>query len=366
MRLSPTLSMYIGRHFLASFAVLFCIFLAVIVMFDIVELMRRAATRPEISVGTIFQMALLRLPHIGQQAFHFAALCGGMAVFWRLTRTNELVVTRAAGVSAWQFLLPVLAIAFFLGVVKVTVASPLAAALLAKYERLEATLLKGQRSVFALSDTGLWLRQSVGSVQSVIHAAFIVPQGLDIELHDVDIIVTEGQDKFAGRMWAEKASLRDGFWHLKTVRVFQPDKPPQHEKERWLETDLSLTKIQESFAPPETMSFWALPAFIATLENAGFSAMRHRLHWHVLLASPLLMCAMVLLAATFTLRHNRRGGTTLVIGLGLMTAFFFYLFSDIVYALGLSDSIPVTLAAWTPTGVSTLLGLAMLLHLEDG
>ncbi|MSO53734.1 MAG: LPS export ABC transporter permease LptG [Rhodospirillales bacterium] len=366
MRLSPTLSMYIGRHFLASFATLFCLFLAVIVMFDIVELMRRAASRPEIGVGLIFQMALLRLPHIGQQSFHFAALCGGMLVFWRLTRTNELVVTRAAGVSAWQFLLPVLGVAFLLGVVKVTIASPLAAALLSKYERLETTLIKGHGNVFALSDTGFWLRQSVGNIQSVIHASFIVPQGIDFELHDVDILITENQDKFSGRIWAEKARLQDGFWRLETVRVYQPDKPPRLEAKYWLETDLTLAKIQESFAPPETMSFWALPAFIRTLENAGFSAMRHRLHWHVLLASPLLMCAMVLLAATFTLRHSRRGGTTAVVALGLMTAFLFYLFSDIVYALGLSDSIPVTLAAWTPAVVSTLLGIAMLLHLEDG
>jgi lipopolysaccharide export system permease protein len=32
----------------------------------------------------------------------------------------------------------------------------------------------------------------------------------------------------------------------------------------------------------------------------------------------------------------------------------------------LSAKIPVVLAAWTPTGVSTLFGTSMLLHLEDG
>ena len=49
-----------------------------------------------------------------------------------------------------------------------------------------------------------------------------------------------------------------------------------------------------------------------------------------------------------------------------MTGFVLYFFSDVVLALGLSDSIPVVLAAWTPSGVTLLLGLAMLLHLEDG
>ena len=87
---------------------------------------------------------------------------------------------------------------------------------------------------------------------------------------------------------------------------------------------------------------------------------------HAIMASPLLMCAMILIAATFTLRHSRRGGATYVIAGGVLTGFILYFFSDIVFALGQTDSIPVVLAAWTPSGVATLLGLAMLLHLEDG
>jgi lipopolysaccharide export system permease protein len=153
---------------------------------------------------------------------------------------------------------------------------------------------------------------------------------------------------------------------MNDVWVHKPEIPSHHEDEFWLETDLTVGSIQDNFAPPETMSFWDLPIFIEALESAGFSAVRHRLHWHTLLAAPLLMCAMVLIAATFTLRHTRRTGTVFVISGGVLTGFVLYFFSDIVFAFGLSDSIPVTLAAWTPSGVTTLLGLAMLLHLEDG
>ena len=366
MRLSPTLSVYIGRQFLLGFAIVFLVLVTLILTFDTVELMRRSASRPQITFADVFEMALLKLPHMSQQAFPFAALCGGMMVFWRLTRSHELVVTRGAGVSAWQFLLPVLILAFLLGVFRVTVTNPLASAMLSRYESLEATLLKGRKSLLALSENGLWLRQSNENGQAVIHSRYMVQQGFDVELRDVIVFLYEGTDNFIGRIDAEYARLEDGFWHLRNAWVISPEKSPQFEKEYWLETDLTLNKIQESFAPPETMSFWALPDFIKTLEDAGFSAVRHRLHWHVLLATPVLMCAMVLIAATFTLRHARRGGTTLIIAGGVFTGFLLYFFSDIVFALGLSDSIPVTLAAWTPSGVAILLGLAMLLHLEDG
>ncbi len=366
MRLSAILSIYIGRHFLVSFLALLAALLALILLFDIVELMRRAAARPEVSFGAISEMALLKLPHLGQKIFPFAALFSGMLVFWRMTRSHELAVTRSAGVSAWQFLLPVLMLTAMIGTVSIAAINPLASASLSRFERIEAAMLKGQKSDLAISPTGLWLRQGDLSGQSVVHAARVLQQGDEVELSDVVIFVYRGADTFEYRIDAEQARLERGYWRLTGVWFFTPESAPRRADEYLLKTDLTLTKIQDSFAPPETMSFWALPSFIRTLEAAGFSAVRHRLHWHALLATPLLMCAMVLIAATFTLRQDRRGSTAVVIASGVLTGFALYVAQDFVFALGLSDSIPVTLAAWTPSGVATLLGIAMLFHLEDG
>ncbi len=367
MRVSTTLSLYIGRHFLFSFLACFGVFLMIVMLFDSIELLRRASSLPEISFTDVVEMAAFRLPHMGQETFPFAVLFGGMAAFWRLARTHELVITRAAGVSAWQFLFPVLLLAAVLGVFHITIFNPVASTMLTRFERLEATHLRGQENFLAVSKSGLWLRQASAQGQSVIHSNSVLQQGADVELDNVVVFVYEGTDKFLERIDAKSAKLEDGFWYMRDAHIQKPEEGTLHFEEYWLETDLTLTKIQDSFAPPETMSFWALSDFIETLEAAGFSAVRHRLHLNALLASPLLMCAMVLIAATFTLRQSsRRGGTTFIISMGVLTGFLLYFFSDVVYALGLSDSIPVTLAAWTPSGVATLLGLGMLLHLEDG
>ncbi len=360
------MSIYIGRNFLMSFLSLFGMFLLLILMIDTIELLRRAASEPNISFAMVVQMALLKLPNMGQRIFHFAVLFGGMAAFWRLARNHELVITRAAGISAWQLLLPVLFLAFFLGVLKVTALNPFASATFAKYERLEAVLLKGQKSFLAISETGLWLRQANEDGQSVIHASHVLQKKNEVDLRNVIVFLYEGTDRFKGRIDAKSAQLEDGFWHMRDAWIYIPEQPPRFEKQYWLETDMTLSSIQDSFAAPETMSFWSLPGFIASLEKSGFSALRHRLYWNTLLATPFLMLAMILLAAVFTLRHTRRGGTTFIITGGVLTGFVLYFFSDLIFALGLSDSIPVTLAAWAPSGVTTLLGLAMLLHLEDG
>ena len=169
------------------------------------------------------------------------------------------------------------------------------------------------------------------------------------------------------RISAETAELEDGFWHMRNVWIHERDKDlPERRSDFWLETDITLNNINETFAAPETLSFWDLPGFIENLDKAGFSALRHRLYWHSLLAAPLLLCAMVLIAAPFTLKQSQRSSTSYLIVGGSMSGFLLFFFSDVVSALGLRESIPVVLAAWTPSGVSALLGLAMVFHLEDG
>lgn len=367
MRLSWTLSGYIGRQFLLNFAVLLSVILLIVILFDIIELLRRAGNDPNVTMGNIVEMAILKLPFMAQQVFPFAALFGGMMTFWRLARYQELVITRASGISAWQFLLPVILMAVLLGTFQTALMNPISSASLLRFERIEAYLFKGQQNLLAVSSGGIWLRQANEDGQAVIHAKRLVSENnTDVALQSVTVFLYEEPDNFYERIDADRAILEDGFWRLENAVHRRPEEQAAPATVTWMETDLTLDSIQDSFAPPETMSFWSLPEFIETLEESGFSARRHRLHLHSLLSNPLLMCAMVLIAATFTLRHSRRGGVTYVIGGGILTGFLLYFFTDLIFALGRSESIPVTLAAWTPSGVATLLGLTALLHLEDG
>ena len=76
---------------------------------------------------------------------------------------------------------------------------------------------------------------------------------------------------------------------------------------------------------------------------------------------------MVLMAAMFSLRPNTRSGGLLArIGAGVAAGFAVYFFSKVIYALGLSATLPQALAAWTPALFAGLIGLSGLFHLEDG
>lgn len=364
MRVSPTISLYFARHFAFWLCCVFLVLLGIVALFDFVELLRRASGKENTDLAIVLQMSALKLPQLVQEMLPFSVLFGAMFSFWRLARGRELVVARAAGVSAWQFLVPALSISLVVGVLQVGLLNPLASLMLTKFEQLESRYLKHTTSMLALSKNGLWLRQADKRGQTAIYATRMSQS--DMTLQQVILFLFEGKDTFVGRIDAESAKLEDGYWDISKAWISAPNKAARYVERFQQKTDLTLDKIQDSFASPETMSFWDLPAFIKTLEAAGFSGHRHRLYWHSLLAIPILLCAVVLIAATFCMRVSKNWNTSVMIVCGVASGFFLYFLKDVVYALGISDNIPVFLAAWTPAGVSLALGVASLLHLEDG
>ena len=212
MRLSPTLSFYIGKQFITGIGIVFLVFVVTIFIFDAVELLRRGsgANKEFATFATMLQMALLRIPFMAQKVLPFAALVGGLWTFTRLTKNHELIVARAAGVSVWQFLLPILVIALILGTFTITVFNPMSAAMVNKYEQMDAQYLGGNSSLLALSQNGIWLRQNDTEMQSVVHARRISED--DVVLHDVIIFSFLKDDQFVNRIDAEEAKLSKGKW----------------------------------------------------------------------------------------------------------------------------------------------------------
>ncbi|MCE2927924.1 MAG: LPS export ABC transporter permease LptG [Rickettsiales bacterium] len=365
MRLPWTLSAYIGKHFLHSIMLALFGLLALSMLVDIVELLRRASGKENIPFMVILQMSALKMPSMAEKLVPYAVLIGSMLALTKLTRTQELVVVRAAGVSVWQFLYPAMVVVVVLGLFMTTVFNPLASALLLRFEQVEGRYLTGRPSLLSVSASGLWLRQiEEDGDEHIIHAMRISQS--DMSFANV-IIFSFGNNKaFKERLDAKQAVLETGRLILIDVTRSIPGQPPLPIARFEIPTTLTLGYIQDSFASPETMSFWSLPAFTGMLENAGFSGLKHRLHWQSLLASPFLLAGTVLIAAIFSLRLPRRGKIGILVVAGILTGFLMHFFTDLIHALGSAGTLPVALAAWTPAIVVSMIGTALLLQVEDG
>ena len=383
MVLTPTLGAYVARGFATMTLAMLVALTGLVALFDFIELLRRAATRPDVGFTLPLEIALLRLPFVALQILPFAILLGGIIAFWRLTRSSELIVARAAGISAWGFLMGPLVVAGLLGLLATLAVSPLSSVLLSRAERLDQTFLRTGGGMSALAGGRLWLRQSDRELDPLgvailagrpvaMPAPASTPGGPTpsrqprFELQDVSVWRLSAADLPLARIEAPRARLANGQWILEQAVSFGADRVPTPPRRMEFPTELTPDRIQDSFASPETLGFWSLPGFIEVLESSGFSAVRHRIQFQSLLALPMLALAMALLAAGFSMRQTRRGGVAQMIGGGVAAGFALFVVDKVSNEFGEAGSLPVVLAAWAPTLAGLLLALALLLHLEDG
>lgn len=365
-----TLAAYITRRFMTGVFQVTGVIAILSGLLTMVENLRIAADN-DAGVGDAAILTLLQIQDILSQTLPLILMLGALVAFLGLSRSSEMVIVRASGVSALSMLFwPVLG-AVLIGLVSVIALNPIVAASSLRAEEYRAGMTGNDLSVLSVDSESLWLRQGLASGQTVIQASRANPDGTilyGVRLHQFDT-----DNRLVNRIEAQSARLQDREWVLRNVRRWSldlaPDAPlqaPEELTELRVATNLTRDRIMESFAQPESIAFWKLPSFIRLLERAGFSATRHHVYFQSELARPLLFAAMVLIGAGFSLRHVRFGQVGIMIMFAVGAGFSLYFFKDIAETLGGNGDIPVLLAAWSPPAAATLLALALLLHLEDG
>jgi lipopolysaccharide export system permease protein len=361
--MTGTLSRYFGMRFLTTLmAVLVGVF-TLIILLDYVELMRRMSDVPNVSALMVAKTSLFRVPQIAERILPFCVLIGAMSCYLGLSRRLELVVSRAAGMSAWQFTAPAIVVALVVGVIATTIYNPIAAVLQEKSKRLEAEL-SGNVEGLQATVNGFWVTQRSDNGQSIINAVGSREQG--VELSNVTAFVFDRGNHFIERVEANSATLETGQWRLDDARVYAPGVPPAERDPYLLATNLTPEQVRETFSTPETVPFWQLPYFIDLAERAGLTASGYRLQYQKLLARPFMLAAMVLLAAAFSLRFVRFGGVQKMVLGGVASGFLLYILSKLTDDLSKAEILPPMIAAWMPAAIGGMTGFVALLYQEDG
>lgn len=338
----------------------------IIMLIDFVELSRTVGTRArDASVLDLFGLALLQSPAVILQLLPFAFLFGVLFAYMNLNRRSELIAMRAAGVSAWRFILPAAMAAAVIGLVTVTALHPIASRLNAEFHRRQGAMMEGY---LPTPPKAIWLRQGDGRNQIIIRAGSRAGPG--VRLKDVTLLVyrreADGGLRFSRRIDAEEARLSRGQFSLIGVRSATPGALAVRFGSVSVPSTLNMTAALERFAAPDAVPFWALPLTILRTERAGFSAIGYRLQFHQLLATPLMFAGMSVLAAAFSLRLLRLGGLAALAGAGVGLGFMFFFMNQLCTSLGRAGVMPAVLAAWTPPALALLAGFTLLCYTEDG
>lgn len=361
---------YIARRFLISLLRV-QIGVSVLVFLLIATEELRFLSQKDVDLQTTIWLITLKLPEMLAITFPIVMLLASLFLFLGLARTSELVIVRASGVSALKILLAPIVVSILIGVIAIALINPIVAATIRNVDLIHTQISGGKSNLLSISGDGLWLRQTTPTGQFVIQAQRSNSRGS--VLYNVRFHEYTETGILMRRIEAPRAELKSGEWKLFRAVQWQFIKTNGTSEIEILEarninlpTDLTRERILESFATPETLSIWRIPAFIEQLELSGFSAVSHKVFLHSQFSGPLMLVAMVLIGAAFSLRHARFGHTGIMALLAVLSGFLLFALKNVAESLGEAQEVPIILATWAPPAAAALFALTYLLHLEDG
>ncbi|WP_134727104.1 LPS export ABC transporter permease LptG [Paracoccus luteus] len=372
---------YLARRFLRMFLLVAGVFLAILFLIDLIEQIRRFGDEG-LGLGRAALLAALNIAGGFYGILPLITLLAGIALFVALSRSSELVAMRAAGRSGLRIVAAPAITAALAGVLAVMILNPIVAGTTKRYDAASANSGAGNGQAVSLGRGAVWLRQGTQAApgpgtgadasrpgQIVIRAARASSDAT--ALFDATFLIFDANSGPVRRIEAREARLDAGRWTLRDVKEWpltapNPERTARTADTLTLPTELTAARIRDGFGAPEAVPVWQLPDFIAGLERAGFSGLRHRVWLMQELARPALMAAMVMLAAVFTMRppRGRRTGVLVLAAFAAGVGLFFL--RNLAQVMGETGQVPAAAAAFAPPAAAVLLALAALLRLEDG
>jgi lipopolysaccharide export system permease protein len=353
------LSIYLAKRFTATLILILFAVAVVIFLISYVDILQRYSDEKDFNAVLGLRLASMHVPLLLDTALPFTFLFAALLSLLGLSRKLELVVARASGVSVWGFLKAPFVVALIFGALATTILNPIGIELEEKAANKQAEI-----SGKAPRGSGHWFRQESADGPSIVYAASTKPDTLS--LFGVTAFVFDAAGEFKEKVTAPSAAYDRGHWVLTDATAVSAATAPHTVSSYVLQTDLSADELKRSFVEPESISVWALPGFVATTKRMGLNPNRFRVEFHTLLGRPFFFLAMVMIAATVSLRLSRYGGTWRLVLTGAAIGFLLYALSEIAGDLGGNGIIDPVLAAWLPPLVALTFGATALLFQEDG
>jgi lipopolysaccharide export system permease protein len=354
------LNRYLARRFCTVLVLILASVSAMVALVEYVEVLRRHSDEPGFTALGGLWLSILRVPMLLDTVLPFAFLFAALLSLLGLSRKLELVVARASGVSVWGFLKGPVVVAMLVGAAASMLLNPLAVFASEVAAEVEAELSGSA----GRDEGGRWFRQETPSGGSIVHSTSVASSGL--ALLGVTAFVFAPEGGFIEKVSAPRADFATDRWILSDAVVVSASAAPRPVARYELATALNEDELRRSVVSPDVVSIWSLPGFIDTAERTGLDVDRLRLAFHKLLNRPVFLVAMVMIAATVSLRLTRYGGSTRLVLTGVAAGFLLYVLTEIVGDFGANGILNPVLAAWLPPLVALTFGATALLHQEDG
>jgi len=330
--------------------------LALVGIFFVIEAFDKARYLGHgLSGGLLIEYMLLKTPFMVAEFMPVILLLACAAYLSDLSRHNEIVVIRAAGLGIPKVLLPLLFVAGLAAAISFIMGEWVTPVTNKRLDIIERIHIRHQPP----NRQGIqWLKED---------NRFFRLQPLADKTFHLTILETDDHGRWLKRTDAARAQYTNGVWHLADVHISQPTSTSSMRMQH-----LETLNVPASIGPdtadpplPRQMNFLELRQYANDLTRAGLAAASFRFALHRKLAAPLACLIMVILATALCTQLSHRTGRAswgiiTCIGLGLL----FYVMGNTSSLLSAGERLPAAFAAWLPNMIFGGLAGFLLLHRE--
>ncbi len=356
---SPTLARYAARTFVLRTVAFLAGLVIILQTLDLLGESSRILAIEGNGEAELWRYVLLRAPQLIALFLPFSVLLATLLTFITLNQNSEIVIFKAAGLSAHQILAPLILAGVAVAGASFTFNELVLTRAQASFDPWKAAEYRPIETVGAAGD--IWVR----SGKDLIRAGRVVGSGADTRLEDVTVFDREA-DRLVARIQADHAVPVTGGWRLGNVRRFDISTATESAVDQ---LDLPLVATPDQFTTrsinPRHAAFWDLLPAIRALDLAGKPTDRLRAELHHKIAGPLSAALMPLLGAVAAFGLARSGRVFLRAVIGLALGFLYFVADNFAMAMADFGNLPPVAAAWAPFLLFFLIGESVIFRTEE-
>ena len=357
---SRTIAWYTARMFLVRSAAFLLGLIIILESLDLLGESGKILAAAGNGEGELWTYVSLRIPQLIQLFLPFAVLLATLVTLATLNQNSEVVIFKAAGLSAHAILGPLLIASLGIAVANFAFNE-------AVTTRATRTLKVWQESDYArvppekMLTSESWVRGG----NDLFHAEIVQGVGDNTVLTGVTIYDRQ-EDRLVRVVMAASARPAPTGWRLRDVHSFDVAGGRRTiDPELLFATSVVPRQFTTASINPAYIPLWELWPQIAEQRAAGKPVDQLvAAAWHKI-SGPLSTVLMPLLGAVAAFGLARSGRLFVRAVIGMFLGFAFFVADNFMLAMGNFGTVPPLMAAWAPFVLFLLIGEAVLIRTEE-
>ena len=315
-------------------------------------------------VFTPFILTNLFIPGMILQLLPFMIFISAMKFIIDIRNNKDLLTIKVFGFSNFRIFLILATTSFIFGWIVLFFFNPITSVMSKYYEKTKANYSKDIDHLITFNKNGLWIKEVLDDGQRIISASKYVEN----KLKNITIYNFDNNYNLTEKIFSKSADIKNKNWLLKEVLILKiSDGSSEKKNLEFLEINSIYTydKITNLYKNFDTLSFNDLLFNYQNLLNQGYNKIFLDQSFHSMLSMPFFLFIMTALASILIMSTLKRSNNFRLIIVGLITCVIIYYLKDLSIALGQTNRIPLTLAAWIPIIVITIFSSIGILQINE-